>query len=58
MEKEEIFTKEERSLLLEALKRLVNEQKPIYDGYQKFLLNEMKQNENRIEERIMSKEGQ
>lgn len=58
MNKENIFTKEERLMLLEALKRLILERKPIYEGYQKYYLKEIKKKEETSKGLEQSKEGQ
>jgi len=52
MEKENVMSKEERLFLIEALKRLVMERKPIYEGYQKFI-----QSENEMKKFIETKDG-
>jgi hypothetical protein len=52
MEKENVMSKEERLFLIEALKRLVMERKPIYEGYQKFI-----QRENEMKKFIETKDG-
>lgn len=46
------MSKEERLFLIEALKRLVMERKPIYEGYQKFI-----QSENEMKKFIETKDG-
>jgi len=41
MKQENLMSKEERLFLIEALKRLVMERKPIYEGYQKYIQKEI-----------------
>ncbi|MGB9771530.1 MAG: hypothetical protein ACPLX7_06050 [Candidatus Kapaibacteriota bacterium] len=57
MEKESILKEEEQVLLFNALRRLICERKPIYEGYQKYLKKE-KEEETKMDDIIMSKEGQ
>ncbi|MEJ5287411.1 MAG: hypothetical protein CH6_1757 [Candidatus Kapaibacterium sp.] len=58
MERYKFFSSEEKEILIEALRRLVNERKPIYDGYQKYLKKEIQQEEIEFKDKIKSKEGQ
>jgi len=52
MEKENVMSKEERLFLIEALKRLVMERKPIYEGYKKYI-----QSENEMKKFLETKDG-
>ncbi len=40
MEKENILKEEEKTVLVKALKNLIELRRPIYEGYQKFLQKE------------------
>lgn len=58
MDNEKLLTKDEKQMVLEALKRLINERKPIYEAYQRYIRNENNANSiNTFREPDKSKEG-
>jgi predicted double-glycine peptidase len=58
MDNEKLLTKDEKQMVLEALKRLINERKPIYEAYQRYIKNENNVNSiNTLREPDKSKEG-
>jgi len=58
MDNEKLLTKDEKQMVLEALKRLINERKPIYEAYQRYIKKENNVNSiNTFREPDKSKEG-